>query len=295
MSLVSVVIPSFNHGEYIQECILSIIGQTYEKIELLIIDDGSTDDSVKKIKELTNLCVDRFIRYELRVRENRGLCETLNEAFEWCNGEYINLIASDDKLLPQKITSQFELIRSRDEKCVGVFGSAIKVDRNNTPIGIKLAKKSLVYFDDIVLHKHNLPACTQFIKRSSVVEMGLLPSNLEIEDWYMWLALTLNGCYLLSSDEVVSHYRIHGSNTSGQVEKMHSARIKVLLRFQNLLSRNKFCLAKASCFLASSIEANDVKIKIYYLANGLYISLSVVFLKKFYSALIRLLIKRESY
>ena len=80
MPLVSIAIPSYNHEIYVQECIRSVIDQDYRNIELIIIDDGSTDNSVEKIEELIPLCKKRFVRFEFLCRENKGLSATLNEA-----------------------------------------------------------------------------------------------------------------------------------------------------------------------------------------------------------------------
>ncbi|EPK1752121.1 glycosyltransferase family 2 protein, partial [Acinetobacter baumannii] len=93
--LVSIVIPCYNHVDYVQDCIQSIIDQTYQNIELIIIDDGSKDESVLKINEMLKKCENRFSRFEFRHRPNKGLSATLNEALEWCQGEYFATLASD--------------------------------------------------------------------------------------------------------------------------------------------------------------------------------------------------------
>lgn len=82
--LVSIVIPCYNHEKYVQESIQSVIEQDYDNIELIIIDDGSSDNSVTKIKEMIQVCQKRFKRFEFRHRPNKGLCATLNEALAWC-------------------------------------------------------------------------------------------------------------------------------------------------------------------------------------------------------------------
>ena len=63
--LVSVVIPCYNHENFVQDCIQSVIDQTYDNIELIIIDDGSKDNSVDKIKEMIGLCEKRFTNFEI--------------------------------------------------------------------------------------------------------------------------------------------------------------------------------------------------------------------------------------
>ena len=100
--LVTIAIPSYNHGRYVQACIESIIEQDYENIELIIIDDGSTDDSVLRIGEMVARCRARFQRFEFLPRSNKGLCATLNEALEWARGFYFAVSDSDDVLLPSK-------------------------------------------------------------------------------------------------------------------------------------------------------------------------------------------------
>ena len=108
--LVSVVVPCYNHERYVKECIQSIIDQSYKNIELIVIDDGSKDASVAVIEGLRGACEERFTRFEFSARENRGLCNTLNQALDWCQGEYFAAIASDDQWLPFKTEKQVEYL-----------------------------------------------------------------------------------------------------------------------------------------------------------------------------------------
>ena len=87
LPLVTVVIPSYNHSKYIQQSIQSVIDQTYARIELIVIDDGSQDDSVARIEVMRQLCEKRFERFLFITRENRGLSKTLNQGIALANGE----------------------------------------------------------------------------------------------------------------------------------------------------------------------------------------------------------------
>ena len=78
LPLVSVVISAYNHENYIQETINSIIAQTYEKIELIIIDDGSIDLTFEKILEMENVCKERFINIIFKKQKNQGIGTTAN-------------------------------------------------------------------------------------------------------------------------------------------------------------------------------------------------------------------------
>ena len=120
--LVSIVIPCYNHAQFVQETVQSVIDQDYENIELIIIDDGSKDNSVEVIQEMIPACEERFVRFEFRYRPNKGLCATLNEALEWCEGEYFSPTASDDILKQNKISTQLAIMLSKKEqKIIGVF------------------------------------------------------------------------------------------------------------------------------------------------------------------------------
>ena len=138
--LVSVVIPCYNHEKFVQDCIQSVINQTYENIELIIIDDGSKDGSVEKIQEMIPICKQRFIRFEFRYRPNKGLSATLNEALEWCHGKYFSAIASDDMLLAEKLMVQVPILEA-DDACKGVFGNMILINDQNEECGEIIKKE----------------------------------------------------------------------------------------------------------------------------------------------------------
>ena len=70
--LVSIVIPAYNHEKYIKETIKSLINQTYENLELIVIDDGSTDSTFEKLQELKQECEERFVRVVFQKKENEG-------------------------------------------------------------------------------------------------------------------------------------------------------------------------------------------------------------------------------
>ncbi len=78
-ALVTAVIPSYNHAKYIKESIQSMLDQDYENMEMIIIDDGSSDNSIEIIESMIPLCKKRFKRFEFRHRENKGVSATLNE------------------------------------------------------------------------------------------------------------------------------------------------------------------------------------------------------------------------
>lgn len=265
-SLVSVVVPCYNHQNYVQEALNSVILQTYKNIELIIIDDGSKDNSVEKIKELEEKCKERFVRFEFRARPNKGLCETLNEAFSWCEGDYVCVLASDDAYLPHKIETQVQYLTECDKNIVGVFGSINFVDENGKITQIHHIKTKKYDFKSIFLHKHDLPATTSMLRIESIKIMGELPQII-IDDWYMWLKLTEKGFFLQGIDNIFTNYRRHSDNLSSNNEqgivRMNKGRLQVIDCFKDNHLYNK---AKSNTLLVNLINSlSIVSIKEYFL------------------------------
>ncbi len=119
--LVSVLIPAYNHENYVQEAIKSIISQTYENIELLVVNDGSVDSTWQKICEMELECKKRFVRVVFWTQKNLGVCMTLNELVDNARGDYIYLIASDDKAFPFSIEKEVDFLDENPDYalCVG--------------------------------------------------------------------------------------------------------------------------------------------------------------------------------
>lgn len=228
--LVSVVIPCYNHENFVQDCIQSVIDQTYQNIELIVIDDGSKDSSVMKIQEMVAKCKTRFTRFEFRNRQNKGLSPTLNEALEWCEGEYYSAIASDDMMLPEKIIIQINYM-IKNKKCNALFGGYKLIDNFNFVISDQKKENKIYSFNEIFLHQHDLPAPTQLIRMDSLKSIGGYNAEVIIEDWYMWLKLSKIGEIHYIS-EYLSLYRYHLDNLSRKVEIMNIGRNQVLDKYK---------------------------------------------------------------
>lgn len=229
--LVSIVIPCYNHELYIEDCIKSVIEQTYENIELIIIDDGSKDRSVDRIEQLVEKCRERFVRFEFRSRSNRGLSATLNEALEWCEGEYFSCIASDDMLLPNKTFVQVRFLEEHKD-IVAAFSGVILIDEQNKELGSYKGSDKAYNFKDIITHNYILPAPTQMLRLKLIETIGGYKPNLIIEDWYIWLKISQYG-EIYSLPQILCKYRRHSKNTSNNVDKMYKGRVEVLEYFKD--------------------------------------------------------------
>ncbi|MCT7466319.1 glycosyltransferase family 2 protein [Aliarcobacter cryaerophilus] len=239
LPLVSVVVPCYNHEKYVKETIESIINQTYKNIELIVIDDGSKDNSVEAIKEMIPACEKRFPRFEFRHRENKGLSATLNEMVDWAKGKYFTGCASDDIFLPSKISHLVEKLENSDDSYSVAFGDAIFIDDNSNEVYIDRKtgeytteengskffldyytfERDFDYKDEksfgsykTLLAGNYLPAMSYVIKLDKIREVGAWTSGNTIEDWEMWLKLSKDYKFAYI-DEPVAFYRWHDSNT----------------------------------------------------------------------------------
>ena len=116
--LVTIIIPSYNHCNYIDDAINSVIRQTYERWELIVIDDGSTDGS----KDLLS----KYKKHEkIRIifnKENKGQGHVLNRALDISNGEFVGFLPSDDWILPNKLRSQIGKFSNSSQRVGVVYG-----------------------------------------------------------------------------------------------------------------------------------------------------------------------------
>lgn len=292
--LVSVVIPAYNHARYIKQCIESVIAQDYANIELIVIDDGSSDDSVVVIESMASTCRNRFVRYEFRSRPNKGQAETLNEALEWAEGEYFSMLSSDDVMLPEKTSKLLAYISAEDD-VAGVFSGFEYIDGDGQLMGAETHPETYFTFDDVLAHRHYLQTCTQLLRTECLRATGGYLEGCYIEDWYMCLKLTELGYRLKNVPFISTRYRCHDTNISKDRLKMFEARKQILGHFNqhtgylNALSVMYIwaaidfsCVSKFRSlgFLLKAVANSPRVITTRYFAKGLLRWLSPCFLVK---------------
>ena len=251
--LVTIVIPSYNHERYVVDSLKGVVSQTYKNIELIVIDDGSTDSSVSKIESMFDVCRQRFKRFEFRSRPNKGLCATLNEALEWSQGEFFSLIASDDILLENKTSVLVEVLKA-DNSIVAAFGGLELIDDLNHPVARVYGADKVHTFDEIIMGETVPGAPAGLMRTNALKNVGGYPEFLSVEDWYMWLTLTNTGHRLRSIKEPVVKYRIHENNTAKKYKLMHEQRLEILSFF---LQSPLYCRAVSRAHLTSAAEASS--------------------------------------
>ncbi len=207
--IVTIAISSYNHEKYIEQCLNSVLKQTYPAIELLVIDDGSTDDTPNIIQKMSEQHGFYFER-----QFNKGLTRTLNKALAMAKGKYFAPLGSDDMIFPNKTQIQVDVLE-KDDSIAVCGGNIIEVDQDG-----KQRKKQAFHsyrelnFDDLLLNrKPGLPAPTLMLRTDCFRDLGGYNTEIRLEDLYSQLLLAQNGYKLVGVDEVLSYYRVHSTNT----------------------------------------------------------------------------------
>lgn len=219
---VSVVVPSFNHAQFIEAALRSIINQTLVPAELLVIDDGSSDDSVAIIERTLKDCP---FPCELAVRENRGLSATLNEGFARVSGNYFAYLGSDDLWLPEFLRTRVRLLESRPN-AVLVYGHAFYIDDENRIIDSTSEWARYVDGDvrDMLLQTIG-PMSPTVLYRRTALERERWDETTRLEDYDLYLRLSEAGEFAFDP-QVLSAWRRHDSNVSWDQTLMLDEQLK---------------------------------------------------------------------
>lgn len=211
---VSIIIPSYNHQKYVAQAIKSVLQQTWPDIDLIVIDDGSTDDSAKIISKLHQERGGfRFVS-----RKNIGLIGTLNQGLTMAKGEYLCELASDDYLTNDSIEKRVKALQN-DSKMVAVFADAIGVNYDHVTKNRLLDKKRRVLFrqkDPIPdLINGTFPIFTTGMFRKDTIQRlgGFDPRYRYYEDLEMSILLPSAGKIGFLDDPILFR-REHNSNVS---------------------------------------------------------------------------------
>ncbi|MGN7990531.1 glycosyltransferase [Pedobacter sp. 22226] len=233
--LVSILVPSYNHSEFITDTLDSVLEDTYSNKEIIIIDDGSKDNS----KEIINKWISDHSGHNITFicRGNKGLCYTLNELVDHAKGEYVIVLASDDLLVNNTISERIDILSN--SKKMALLSDAEVIDNNGHVIyssmlsGFHQSDKTK-YLDeqsllDEIIFNFSISGAVIMMNINIFKIIGRYPEDLKAEDLYFYMSTAAEN-QLLFYDRIVSKYRIHGNNTSGENPELLIAVIKTYQR-----------------------------------------------------------------
>jgi glycosyltransferase involved in cell wall biosynthesis len=184
MPAVSVIIPTFNRSEFLRSAIATVLGQTFEDFELLVIDNGSTDNTRQVVTSID----DKRIKY-LRIAVNDGVSPARNLGINNSDGKYVAFLDDDDEWLSRKLERQVSILENRPSKVGGVYTGCIVIDRTTgRTVREIMPQKRGDLFNDLCITNYVGTASTVLLSRECLNKVGLFDENLRYaEEYDLWI------------------------------------------------------------------------------------------------------------
>lgn len=270
--LVSIIIPVFNGSNYLRESIDSALSQTYKNIEVLVVNDGSTDND-----ETERIALSYGGKVNYYYKENGGVSTALNYGIEKMNGDWFSWLSHDDLYLPQKIESGIERIVSNKfnvNKTIISCKTGLINDKKETIFHPKRFYAGLFTGNQMfknLLNDKMLSGCSLLIPKTAIQKVyGFNAEYRFIQDWACWIELALEGNdFYLYKDELVQS-RIHKNQDSIKLVKLHPIEverhlIRLLNRFSGNEDQNRYYLK--TILLYNCTTLNNKRVRALYISK----------------------------
>lgn len=241
--LVSILMPARNHAGFVDVALRSVLAQTHDRIELIVIDDGSTDGTAEAIERRLNH-VTRPLRVEFHRQTNQGLGPTLSRALGMARGDFVQFLASDDALFPQMTARLASALSAAPPDvaaiaCDGyVFDGRIGPDGSGAPhtpfARMHPAPFSRNQHRELMVGNW-FPAMGLLYRHDLLRAEGGIDPDLVYEDWGLLLALTRRYRIAQIPDRLFL-YRQHGQNSTADPDRMYHALRALTARFPQMAS-----------------------------------------------------------
>lgn len=221
---VSVVIPCFNYGRFLRDAVASIRSQTFTDHEIIVVDDGSTDDTEAVAHELGTAL--RYLR-----QPNQGPSAARNTGIAAARGRYIGFLDADDTWHSEKLAQQVPILEGRPEVVLVYTDSTYFEGATGREVGRH--RERFAHPDGRVLGRlveagNFIPSPTPLVRRTTLEQVGGFDATLRSsEDWDLWVRLAARG-ELAYVDEPLARYRLHGAQASRNVDALRDGQLRVL-------------------------------------------------------------------
>jgi glycosyltransferase involved in cell wall biosynthesis len=257
--IVSVIIPNFNYGHYINECVESVINSDFDhsKFEIVIIDDASTDNSRELISKLKK---DSTVQITLiKNRVNLGLAKSRNKGIRKAKGNYLFFLDSDNYIEKECLKRHYEFLKKNSEN-VACYAPIQKFD-DITKENLEVLSNS--QFDFSRLLKGNYIDAMAMIKKPDIINAGLYDEQMPIsgwEDYELWLKLGINNKQVsIIPGDPQSFYRSHKSSMINNIANENYTLLKKYLNKKYKLNFQEFELKNELL-----IPLNDITAQVFY-------------------------------
>lgn len=228
--LVSVIIPVYNQGQFVAAAIESVLAQGYAPIELIVVDDGSTDDTADRLKHYEETAT--ILR-----QPNRGAAAALNRGIRQSRGSLVCWLSADDEFLAGKLEAQVAAFLEAPE--VGLVHTGYEVIDSNERVTETIRDPVGVSSDAFVtvFWKNTINGSTVMLRREVFDDTGGFDESLRADvDGDMWLRIT-QGHSIVGISGVFARYRVHGNTLSANTALMAESMTTVRRRHMNELKR----------------------------------------------------------
>lgn len=237
-TLVSVIIPNFNHSRFLDERIHSILNQTYTNYEIIILDDCSTDNSREIIEHYRNLhCISNIV---YNSTNSGSPFKQWEKGFEYAKGELIWIAESDDSCSPDFLQEIINSFAKYGNKCVVCYTKSVKIDTNRNPLSeVGLSKDS--YYDGRFFIKKYLSKANYISNASGVVFRRKVLCNVDSSfmtyrgcgDWVFWIEVCKNG-NIAYINKPLNFFRQHSMSTTSQLFESGGTEIENIRIFNHM-------------------------------------------------------------
>ena len=258
--LLSVVMPVFNRQNDLNRALLSLVSQTNKNFEVIVIDDGSTED----IESLVNSFKTRLSLTFSRIENSGGPARPRNIGIQLANSSWVSFLDSDDWWYPQRVSVVLAEIQSNTE--IDIFYHRLKITSENPhsnrwsskSLGKKIIGDPFIY---LMTKGDVLPNSSVILKRSCYEKFGAINESLEfssVEDYDYWLFLAQNKCTFKFINLVLGCYWVGPDGISAPAEKTIHRNNLVLQKYLAKLNSNDQLRAKSRFYYSAGSKLYSV-------------------------------------
>jgi len=231
--LISVIIPAYNAEQHIEEALHSVFNQTYPNVEIIVVNDGSTDSTLQVLNKYQS-------KIKVLTQNNLGVARARNYAAEEATGDWLAFIDSDDRWTPDKLTTQFNSLNKEGWSHTNSIYFGFNQDGKTKRSDLSSLSGGLV-FNKLIIENFITTSTVLINKELFLSHNGFDESLKALEDWELWIRIARTEP-LHYNDEVLGEYRITPGSTSRKTREvlpLHIALINSIFSKEELAGHHK--------------------------------------------------------
>ena len=247
MPKVSVIIPTYNRENFIIETIQSVLNQTYKDFEIIVVDDGSTDNTKKRLESFRS-------KIKLIEQKNSERAVARNNGVKNSSSEYIAFLDSDDLWIEDKLEKQTAVLDTKKDTIL-VYGQSLRINENAKEV--KTAKRQTEGYSgnifEQLLMRNCIVSATPMIRRKYFeMTTGFQTKHIPYEDWELWLRFSLLGNFYFLN-KPLSYYRVHPQQSvklasAKKIEEVTLSLLEDSFKLKKLSKKNKKQISRSGKF-----------------------------------------------